>query len=256
MAIAHVNRAAFGSVAAVGSISSPAANHISGNTLIAFVSRQSSNALTLTDTAGNRWFQAGSDFSNNTNYLSIWYSNNIKGNANNIVTATLSSGTGAYFVIGVRQFSGFQEINPFGIQLSGSGTSGTPATASLTLAGAQGVIFAGIEADGQFITAGSGYSGDSAYDSGLTYFFDEYKIVTASEAPSASCAVSDWRMVSAIFNAETTAPFNDGAGRFMLKEDGGYLLEEDGDHILGQYAPTSFNNFQFPSVGGGLNTGR
>lgn len=215
-----VNRVSNESVSAVSNISAPAANHVAGNLLVALVSQQNNGAgvaNTITDTAGNTWYQAGTTYASASlqNYLSIYYAYNITGNAANVVNAAFSpTPSGGYCEIKVLQFSGFGTSDPFGAQVAATGTSTTPTSPSVTTIGASSVIVGWIEADYRFIAAGSGFTAGGASPSG--YFFDEYKIVSASQTAAATCASGDWRITAASFNASpsvTTTKTETGLAR-------------------------------------------
>lgn len=203
--IHQVSRVDNGSVSAVGSIQTPAQAHTAGNLLVALISRQNPNAITVTDTDGNTWQQLGSDYqeAGNTNVLAIWYAYNIGGHASNQVTAALTSGTGGYFVISVREFRGFGTEDPGGDWDGADGNGTTPTTASLAVTGDEAVIVAIVEADGQSIVAGSGFTGENI--EAIGFFLDEYKIVTAGEEADATCASNDWRILGGVFNAPSGA---------------------------------------------------
>ena len=228
-----VSRQNSGSVGAVSSRSTPAQAHTTGNLLVATVSRQHGNAITMSDTAGNTWYQAGTDFleAGNTNTMSIFYAYNITGHASNVVTATLGGGaTGAYFVLAVREFDGFGTRDPYVDYEHGDGNGTAPATGSLTsVANDETLVVALTEADGQSITAGSGFT-SNVIDS-IGYFADSYKVAVGSMTATAVCASGDWRIVAAMFevpppvtvdssrDAEVTG--TDAHWQIQRRQDGG-----------------------------------
>ena len=187
MAIAHVNRAEGFSITSGTTIATAAANHTTGNLLAVFLNIQASDTPTITDTAGNTWTATPSSPAHPTgvNYIWVFYAANITGNASNVITANWSTSTG-YAAISVRQFSGVATTSPLEDDDKGTGISTSLATPSLTVTSSEGVIFAGMEADGIPITGGSGYTFTAITDGFGGYTGDEYKIVTASEAATAS----------------------------------------------------------------------
>jgi len=214
--ITPVSRQQKGSVGAVGSIATNAQAHVTGNLLVALISRQSNTAITVTDTAGNTYQQLGSDYmeAGNTNRLAIWYAYDITGHASNVVTAALTSGTAGYFMISVREFSGFGSADPGGASAGADGNGTAPTTASLAVTGPEAVIVAIVEADLQSIVAGSGFTGDDI--DGIGFFLDEEKIVTAAEEADATCGSGDWRILGGVFNAPASTWYS-GSWAYRVK---------------------------------------
>lgn len=204
--IQFVNRAEvtpFNGSTPESSAQTTAANHVAGNLLVAFITRDSATSITVNDTAGNTYHQAGSAVTQGSHRLEIWYAYNITGNAANIVTAALTSGSAAYFLISVRQFSGFGTSDPFDNQNGSTGNSTSLSTGNITVAGAQDVIVAGMEADGQGIVGGTNYTLD-LFNGGIgdgRYFADEYHIVTAAESATATANSGAWGITGASFKA-------------------------------------------------------
>ena len=204
---AFVNRTDGGSVSAVSTVSASAMNVTAGNLLVVFTSNQhGSTPPTLSDTAVNTWHQASTTFARelNVNNLSIFYAYNVTGNASDVVTATLPSGTGAYFVIGVYQFSGFGSSDPYtDYQTSplnpSSASSGSTATIT---ASSNAVIVAGVEADNLGIAQGSGYT--ATVNSQTGYFADEYAVVAGSQAATFNFTNAPYSIVGASFDAPAT----------------------------------------------------
>jgi hypothetical protein len=203
MAIAFVNRTDV--KGSTSPLAATAANHTTGNLLWVFVLTQNANAVTVSDTAGNTFTQIGVTITSGINRLRQYYAKNITGHATNVVTATYAGAT-AYSVLGVRQFSGCDTSSPLNGSNTGTGASGTAiATGTITIVGSNSVICAGIEADGQPITAGSGYA-ITAITGGGGFTADEYKLVSASEAATATGNASNvWAIVGAAFNAAGAA---------------------------------------------------
>lgn len=202
MAIGFVSRVeGFGSAAAAGSRATAAQAHTAANTLVCCVSVQNSNSITIANTAGDTWTSAGSA-ANNANYVRIFYASSTAGHATDITTATLSSGTGNYFQCVVYEFSGCDTTGALdGSAVGTSGNSTSLSSGSITVTAASAVIVALMEADGQSLVAGTGYS-LTLFNGGSgdgRYFADEYHIVSASESASATCASGSWVINGASF---------------------------------------------------------
>ena len=108
MAITLVNSAVTNDATAATTIASAAFNATTGNAVLVGVSAYDTDGVVtgVTDTAGNTYVRAGSDEGlDATHHMSVWYALNITGNASNVVTATYT-GSSAYRILGVSQFSG------------------------------------------------------------------------------------------------------------------------------------------------------
>lgn len=203
MAIAFVNRTEGYTGAPVAALSAAAANHSAGNLLWVWANVQNAGATpVVTDTALNTYTMIGSPFQRpgNSNWLVQFYAKNITGNASNIVIITTP--TSGYTAIGVRQFSGCDLTAPLITSATGSGSGTALATSSLAIA-QSAVICAGMEADGQGLVAGSGYTLTRVSDGLGSYTADEYHLVSASEAATATAGSGPWTMVAAAFAAAT-----------------------------------------------------
>ncbi len=201
-AITYINRAE-GFTSSGTSVATAAASHTTGNFLAVYVQIQSAGTPTVTDTAGNTYTQAGAAVSDGVNRIRIFYAYNITGNASNVVTANWS-GASTYNGISVRQFSGIQtSSNPLDDNDEGTGNSANLATPSLTLSGTEGLIFAGMTDYNPVFVAGSGFTLNEINDGFGGYMADEYKIVTASEAATASNDSGTWLIKGALFKSVT-----------------------------------------------------
>ena len=201
MAIAYVNRAEGFSLTSGNTIATAAISHTTGNLLAVFLNIQTSSTPTITDTASNTWTATSSSPANSgANYIWVFYAANITGNASNIVTANWGGAPTTYAAISVRQFSGVATTSPLEDDDKGTGTGTAIATPSLTLTSSEGVIFAGMESDGLPISAGSGYAFTAIDDGFGGYTGDEYKIVTASEAATATATNPEpWGIAAGLF---------------------------------------------------------
>jgi hypothetical protein len=134
--------------------------------------------------------------------LRMFYSANITGDASNQITATLSGGaTAQYFAVGVYQFSGLGSSSPLESTASGSGAGTTLLTAgTLITRAADAVIVGMMEADGSTLAAGSGYTLTAFAGASGQFFGTTYKIVSASEAATATCGVGSWGILAAMFS--------------------------------------------------------
>lgn len=204
MAIAFVNHTSNGNLSDT-SVLAAAAVHTAGNLLVVFVNTQLADAVTVSDTAGNSFFEVPNSpvlTPNAVNRLRLFYAWNCLGHATNVVRADWA-GTSFYNAIAVNQFSGVMTTDPIGDSDEGSGAGTALATPSLTVAASEEVIVAGMEADAQGLTAGSGYTLTLVNDGLGGYTASEYKIVTASEAATATCAGSGWGIIAACFKVAT-----------------------------------------------------
>lgn len=199
-ATAFVNYTEGGNNSAVNFISATAANHTTGNAIFVAVTHQNS-PLTCTDTAGNTYLSAGISQSHGSIKAEIYYAFNITGNASNVVTCTIgSAGTGGFFGVAVYQFSGMGAGTLD--DADGANISGASVTLpTLTLTASEGVAFVSAENDNATgFTAGAGYTANGS-TAGLGYMGAEYKIVTASEAPTLTAGNSDGSYAEAMFGA-------------------------------------------------------
>jgi hypothetical protein len=190
MAIAYVNGAAAnGGAVNATTISAAAINATTGNFIVVgFSSYQGAAGVVtgVTDTAGNTYQQAGSDESaDGTHHASVWYAENITGNASNVVTGTYT-GSSAYRCIVVAQFSGvalsgsYDQASTLNITSSGtthtSGNTGTTTQADEVVVGSYIVVTGGSTLSGSAPTVlGPNASNNNAMG---------YKIVSSTGAQS------------------------------------------------------------------------
>lgn len=171
-----------------------------GDVLLCGIEGQSNTISSVTDTAGNTYLAAVSDYVFSNNRLSIWYAYNITGNASNVTTVTYSSAQ-TYESVACYEFSGFGASDPLDgtATNNGSGTSVTSGSVSVT--GSEDVIFAFGVTNAAGWVAGTGYSLTDYNVSGdaTKYFAHEYHIVTASEAATATVTSAGWAIVAAAF---------------------------------------------------------
>lgn len=266
--ISHVNRAeGYNGASSVSSCSTTAQSHTTGNLLVFVVNRQVSTSITVSDTAGNTWTQAGSEQVNSTNRVRVYYAYNITGNGSNVVTATLSSGTSQHFNCSVRQFSGVQtSSDPIDGTNGANGSSTTASTGTIDISASQAVIVAFTEADGQNISAGSGYTA-TVFNGGSgdgNYFADEYKIVTADEAATFTVGSGGWAIAGAAFKATPTGgPYTysvtrnlDGTGaNNWVAGDAVFNTGTTGDGFIDLYSISGVLSGFGPTIVGNVRTG-
>ncbi len=201
MAIAFVSRVQFGTTASISVIPSPAQSHTAGNLLVVSASWGAGvNFSSIANTAGDSWTQAGTELSNTAGNDFQQYYAITNGNAADIVSVTLSGGS-TYCNIVVHEFSGI-DATPLDDAQQGSGNSTAIATPSLTVTAAEDVIVAYMIAGGTNITGpGAPFSLTTYGISGdvTAYFADEYAIVTASTAATASCSSGAWGIVASAY---------------------------------------------------------
>lgn len=174
-------------------------NVTGGNILVAYMSGQSSGVDgTITDTAGNTWHETGAITAvGGVNYMNIWYAYNVTGNASDVITFTWTSGTAAFAMLGVRQFSGYATSNPYNSRSTNSG-SGTAMDSGTVTAGATTMIFTGAENDANATITGA--SGFTATNFCHAYFADGYKITSGNTDATFTGTSNAWRMIGASFD--------------------------------------------------------
>jgi hypothetical protein len=216
MAIAFVNRAENTvSSSGVGSVSTAAESHTSGNLLVVGVSVQSATSITVTDTAGNTFNDTGLFVTGGTNRIRLYYADNITGHASNQVTAALTSGTAAYFTIGVLQFSGFSTTDALESTAQANSTGSTSiATVALPTRASDAVVVAMIAGQGTY-TGGSGFTLVTFGGAPGAFFATEYQIVSAATAATATQASGSWGAVAGMFSVYPTAG-GSGGGAFAF----------------------------------------
>lgn len=208
MSLALINRDQGGGSDAGSTIATPSRAHTAGNLLVAMFSWQISSFTSIADTAGNTWHDTGINFTGGNNIMRIYYAYNISGNASNVVTVTLSGG-GTYRTIVVYEISGAGTSDPLNTTSTGTDTTGTSiTTATLTISATSEIICA-LVVGSPTITGGSGYT---LVNFGLTgsdptaYFADEYHIISASEAATASNGSSAfWCVAAASFKVASVS---------------------------------------------------
>lgn len=107
----------------------------SGNMLFAIVKWETAATIsTIVDTAGNTYVLAGSlNFGSSDPVGSLYYAENITGNASNVVTVTFSSSAAEYRRIVVEEFSGLATSSSTdGAAQTNSGTGTSYSTADIT----------------------------------------------------------------------------------------------------------------------------
>lgn len=218
-AIAFVSRSDGGDTGSSSSVVTGTLSTSTGNLLTLAVSADNpiTTCTSVTDTAGNTWNQAVHIADANT-MLEIWYAYNITGNASNAVTCNFNTSS-TYRAASQNQFSGVATLcDPKVDAQTGTGNSTSLSTSSIN-AVTNSVIYAFATFFGatDAWTAGTGYtltrfaiSGDA-----LNYYADEYHIVTAAEAASATHdgASAPWYMGGVSFRDACPAA---SGGRALL----------------------------------------
>jgi hypothetical protein len=207
MSIAAVSRVRTSNTSSVSTVANAVTfNAVAGNLLVTLVQWQVNNFSSIADTAGNTWVQAGTEVVSGNNKCRIYYAENCAANASNVVTVTFSAAS-TYRAIVVHQFSGVATSSSLDDAKNATGSSTTPATASLTATASEDVIVAMILAVANSNTAGTGYTGVAFAFVGdpVAYMMDEYHIVTASEAATSTCANGSWYITAAMFKGATAA---------------------------------------------------
>ncbi len=198
------------------SISTSATSHRAGNLLVAVISRQSATAETLSDTAGNTWYQAGTTVSSGgsgLNKMGVYYAYNITGHASNVVTS--SGGSANYRVLVVYEFMGcFGSSTPF----TGWNTAtGSGTTASTSIANGDGAYTLGVaiaENDsGSSWTPGQSFNKYqtwtswtlSTFGQSPPYFASMYGTTYGNMTASATSGSAAWGIAAAFFTEPITS---------------------------------------------------
>ena len=156
---------------------------------------------TVTDTAGNTYYQCTGCYSQYNNYPAedIWYAYNITGNASNVVTVTLNSAS-QYFIVTQAQYSGVATTSPFQAGSGGNGTGTTATTGSFNPTNVGLCIGSPYVASGPALTAGSGYTlrGGGAWE-------DNVSCPSGSQTTSVTWSGSNfWALGGASFSTALT----------------------------------------------------
>jgi len=168
------------------------------NTLVVFVANPLDCAnvttVTISDTAGNTYYQYASNNRNNNSCQRAYIARNIVANAANVITATFSV-TGTFEYIAAAEFSGAALVTPRDMTTSqANAAAGTTVTCGpfSTFYGAEAIVLgASTESLVAAWTVSSGYtipSGATSPDGILTI---QYKITTVMETASTVTLTSD-----------------------------------------------------------------
>lgn len=216
MALAFINRAENAvSASSLASAATAAASHTAGNLLIVSTSFQSTaTSITVSDTAGNTYTAVGTVLAQGTNRHQLWYCNNCLGNAANQVTITTVGGNSTFLTVSVLQFSGQDTSSVLEASHPGATGSGTSiSSGSVTVTAANAVIVAFMGAAGKGLGGGTGYTMNVFAGASGAFFADEYHIVSASEAATATCGSGTWGICAAAFKEAAAAG---GGGHNLL----------------------------------------
>lgn len=204
MALAFVNRAQGGSTASSTTLASPAISHTTGNLLIVMIETNGGMGVTnITDTASNTYTAVGSEFNNGSNWYQIYYSENITGNASNVVTVTFSAAR-IYRAIVVYQVSGAATSSVLNTSKTASGTGTAIDSGTFALVASEEIVVMLLSFDATIatITGGTGFTLTNFAITGDAnpYYADEYKIVTVDTAATATLSTSaGWAGIAASF---------------------------------------------------------
>jgi len=186
-------------------------NVTAGNAIVVCVSTYNSGTLTVTvtDSLGNTYSQAGSYSTNVVNRVSIWYAVNITGGA---CTVTVTPSASAYMDICVIEYSGVKTSSPVSSTTGTTGTSGTyaPGTLTVATAGSVAIGVAGVTANTNTF-CGSGPSGLVAVVSDLNSpILVADSIASANINPTIVSSNQAWAAVGAVL--DPTTPSGSGGG--------------------------------------------
>jgi len=187
---------------------------------------------TLTDTAGNSFTLIGTSptsptVSDGTPNIWFFYSNNILGNAANVVTAHTAAGSSTFVEVVAWQMSAAATGNPVNtFQIGGGATaSNAQSTAALTTTTANTIVVAygSLSNTGATYTAGTGYTLDmgTADDGGLSGAEHiQYSSVQVGVIPAitATDSTHKWQMM-AVAIAGASQPSGGGGSGLWLAMD-------------------------------------
>ena len=152
--IAEVSRVGVFGGSGASSITTGTFNAVAGNMLYVWVDWQNlGGSNSVTDTAGNTFTQIGTpqNVGGETNYISQFYAQNIKGNASDAVTMHTASGPFTDYSAGAAyQFSGASKTGALDNFNFGTSTTAFATTNTITVSGTKDVIVAAGEGAGKF----------------------------------------------------------------------------------------------------------
>ena len=201
------SRVAISNIAAV---TSPAFPHTTGNQLVFGIVYQSTGTVTsVTDTAGNTYTQCGTQSTDGgSNKIQLWRAFNITGNAANVLTPHLGSGTFSFCGVMVIEMSMVGTSDPFQNTASASGNSTTPSSGSVTVSGDSALISIGV-ANGGSILSGTGGSIQTNFfgrennpDNG-GFFVNTFELTSTSKAAAVKSATGTWGVLAGSFTIPT-----------------------------------------------------
>ncbi len=174
-----------------------------GSLLVAVTTAQGSthNAPTC-GTSGDTFTQASSTYNiQGGNYASYWYKKNATANCG---TVTFNYGGSYTYRSGfIYEVTGADTSSPFDQALAANGfVSSAVSTANFSLAASEEIIFA-IVIGTPTISPGTGYTGTNFAVTGdaTKYFLEEYHIVTANEAATATDGATNSGILAVSFKA-------------------------------------------------------
>lgn len=163
---------------------------VAGNVIYVTVDVQNAGAgVTISDSAGNTYTEIGTYAApggSNPNQVHQYYSYLTNSSASDVVTLTSATSLSSYAAIGAEEFTGYTGT-PVVQGSTGNSSTGTTLVTGASLTVTSTCAFAaGMEGDGQPLTAGSGYTLTKIVDGFGGYVGFEYNITSTSNAPSAT----------------------------------------------------------------------
>jgi hypothetical protein len=166
---------------------------------VAVVNHQATNITGVANTAADTWHKTtSSPFTpsvTSPNVEEIWYTLSTKGNASDIVTATLNASQ-SYGTIAVFEFKASAGVFGYLADSTGSGSSTAISTGTLTIS-APAVITA-IYLDDN-VGAPTSPSGTQNSEDGSQFVWDSYQLTSSSGAASATISATNWMIIAASF---------------------------------------------------------
>jgi hypothetical protein len=194
-----------GSAVASVSVAFPTAT-TAGNLILAFVRMSTtSQTVTLTDSAGNKYVEAVAQVQTaGTSQAHLFYAKNISGGAANTVKATFSSNN-THPWLAIYEFKGLSATNPLDQTAHAQGSNAAPSSgATPTTTSASELVFGGMVVPGAYPgtqTVGSGYT-LLQQDTATSHASNESKLLTSTGSCTATFTLSssaNWAAVLATF---------------------------------------------------------
>ena len=146
------------------SFSLPSAT-VTGNLLLVSFDKDGTQSVTVSDSQGNTFFQAGSELTSPGGAHSrVYYAKNIAGGPDTVNVALSANST--YLEVYITEYTGIDPVNPVDVQLGASGSSANASSGNGTTSFAGDVIYGFCIGDSSCKSA-SGFSARSTFHGNL-----------------------------------------------------------------------------------------